>query len=53
MSSEIVAITIGDIKGVGLKILFKSIKENKIKIFLFCNYKIIDKYLKKERIKLR
>lgn len=53
MSSEIVAITIGDIKGVGLKILFKSIKENKIKKFiLFCNYKIIDKYLKKERIKI-
>ena len=53
MNSKIVAITVGDTNGIGLDILFKSIKEKKIgKFILFSNYKIIKKYIKKKKLKI-
>ena len=53
MNSKIVAITVGDTNGIGLDILFKSIKEKKIgKFILFSNYKIIIKYIKKNKLKI-
>ena len=52
--TNIVAITIGDINGIGLKILIQSFKEKKIKNFiLFSNKKIIQKYIKRKNIKIR
>ena len=52
--TNIVAVTIGDIKGIGLKILIQSFKEKKIKNFiLFNNKKIIQKYIKRKNIKIK
>ena len=48
------AVTIGDINGVGIEILIKLWKKNKIKkIILFTNVNIINKFLKKRKIKLK
>ena len=51
--NKLIAITIGDINGIGIDILFKTWKENKIKNFiLVTNIKILNKILKKRKIKL-
>ena len=50
---NLVAVTVGDINGVGIKILINSWKSNKIKNFiLFSDFSVISKYLKKQKIKL-
>ncbi len=49
--TEIVAITIGDINGIGIQILIDSWKKNKINNFiLFCDYKYINTLLEKKNI---
>ena len=49
--TEIVAITIGDINGIGIQILIDSWKKNKINNFiLFCDYKYINMLLEKKNI---
>ena len=53
--NKYIAITIGDIKGIGIKILINSLKKKKInKFILFTNEKILRKFLikNKERIKI-
>ena len=53
MMPNLVAVTVGDINGVGIKILINSWKSNKIKNFiLFSDFSVISKYLKKQKIKL-
>ena len=48
-----IAVTIGDIKGVGIKILIKLWKLNKINNFiLITNLKLFNKFLKKNNIKI-
>ncbi len=52
--TKIIAITIGDINGIGIDILLNSIKKKEIKNFiLFTNINVIKKYLKKRKIKLK
>ena len=52
--SNFVAITIGDINGVGIEIVINSWKKRKIKNFiLFTNYLEITKYLKKRNINIK
>ena len=49
--SKLVAITIGDIKGIGIQILIDCWNKNKIKNFiLFSDIKIINKYLKNKNL---
>ena len=49
--NDIIAITIGDIKGIGLKILLDCWKEKRIKNFiLFTDIKILKKYIKNKNI---
>ena len=51
--NKLIAITIGDINGIGLDILIKTWQEKKIKNFiLITNIKILNKILKKRKIKL-
>ena len=51
--NKLIAITIGDIKGIGIDILIKTWKEKKIKNFiLITNINILKKELKKRKIKL-
>ena len=51
--NKLIAITIGDIKGIGIDIIVKTWKEKKIKNFiLITNIKILNKELKKRKIKL-
>ena len=51
--NNFVAVTIGDINGIGIEILIDSMIKKKIKNFvLFTNYKIIKNYIKKRKIKL-
>jgi len=51
--NKLIAITIGDIKGIGIDILIKTWKENKIKNFiLITNINILNQELKKRKIKL-
>ena len=51
--NRIVAITIGDINGIGIDILIKTYKSNKIYNFiLFTNIDKLEKYLFKRKIKL-
>ena len=48
-----VAITIGDINGIGIKILIDLWKKNKLKNFiLFTDIKVFKKYLKKNKQKI-
>ena len=50
--NNLVAITIGDINGVGIDILVDAWKKKKInKFILFSNYNIIKKYLDKKELK--
>lgn len=49
--NKLIAITIGDIKGIGIDILVDCWKKNKIKNFiLFSDIKIINKYLKSKNL---
>ena len=51
--NKLIAITIGDINGIGIDILIKTWKEKKIKNFiLITNINILNKILKKRNIKL-
>ena len=51
--NKLIAITIGDINGIGIDILIKTWKEKKIKNFiLITNINILKKILKKRNIKL-
>ena len=51
--NRLIAITIGDINGIGIEILFKTWKEKKITNFiLITNINIFNKALKKRRVKL-
>lgn len=49
-----IAVTIGDIKGIGIHILIDIWKKNKVKNFiLFSNHLIIDKFLKNHKYKIK
>ena len=49
--TNLIAITIGDINGIGIEILIKLLKKNKInRVFLFTNINFIKIYLKKEEL---
>ena len=49
--SKFVAVTIGDIKGIGIKILLETWKKNKIKNFiLFTDIEILKKNIEKKYI---
>ena len=51
MNNKVIAITIGDIKGIGIQILINSWNKNKIKNFiLFTNINILEKYVKNKKI---
>ncbi len=51
--NNLVAITIGDINGIGIEILIDTWKKNKIRNFvLFTNINILKKYLRKKKLKL-
>ena len=53
MNKKIIAITIGDINGIGIEILIKLWKSKRINNFiLVTNNNIFNKYLIKKRIKL-
>lgn len=52
--NKLVAITIGDINGIGIEILIKTWQEEKIKNFiLLTNINILNKLLKRRKIKLK
>ena len=52
--AKLIAITIGDINGIGIDILLKLWKNNKLKnIILFTNINILKKLLKKRKINLK
>ena len=53
MNKKFVAITIGDINGIGIELLIKLFIEKKIKNFiLFTNNKLLSNYLKKNKLKI-
>ena len=52
--NKIIAVTIGDIEGIGIEILIKLFKSKKNnKFILFTNYKIFKKYLFDNKINLK
>ena len=52
--NNLIAVTIGDINGIGIEILIKLWKKKKIRNFiLISNVKIFDNYLKQKKIKLK
>lgn len=52
--SKLVAISIGDIKGIGIELLIREWKRNKIKDFvLFTNIKYIKNYIRIKRLKIK
>ena len=52
--SKLIAVTIGDINGIGIDIFLNLFSSKKIKnVVLFSNYKIINNYLKKSNINLK
>ncbi len=52
--TDLIAVTIGDIDGIGIDILIKAWKQKKIKNFvLFCNKEILKKYILKRNIKIK
>ena len=54
MINKFIAVTIGDIKGIGIQLLIDLIIKKKITNFiLFTNYNIIKKYLVKNKIKIK
>ncbi len=51
---NVIAITIGDINGIGIEILINAWQKNKIINFiLFCDVDKLEKYLKKKKIRLK
>ena len=53
MNKKIIAVTIGDINGIGIEILIKLWKSKRINNFiLVTNNKLFNKYLIKKKIKL-
>ena len=52
-NKEIIAITIGDIEGIGIEILLKIWNLKKNKLILFSNIKLLKLYLKKKQIKIK
>ena len=49
-----IAVTIGDIKGIGIKIFFETLKNKQIKnTILFTNKKIIEEYIKKNNLGIK
>ena len=54
MIKNFIAVTIGDIKGIGIQLLIDLIIKKKINNFiLFTNYNIIKEYLKKNKINIK
>ena len=54
MINKFIAVTIGDIKGIGIQLLIDLIIKKKITNFiLFTNYNTIKKYLVKNKIKIK
>ena len=54
ISNKLTAVTIGDIKGIGIQILIKVWKRKKIRDFvLFTNYELFNKYILKNRISIK
>ena len=54
MIRNFIAVTIGDIKGIGIQLLIDLMNKKKINNFiLFTNYNIIKKYLDKNKIKFK
>ena len=52
--SNIIAITIGDINGIGIELLINAWKKNKIKNFiLFSDVDKLEKYLKKKKLRIK
>ena len=52
--NNLIAVTIGDINGIGIDILIKLYKQKKIrKIVLFSNFKIINNYILSKKIKIK
>ena len=52
--SSLIAVTIGDINGIGIDIYLKLLKENKIQnTILFTNINLIQKYIKKNKYKIK
>ena len=52
--SNLIAVTIGDIKGIGIQLLIQLWGKNKSKKFvLFCNISLFKKYIKKNKINLK
>ena len=52
--SKFIAVSIGDIDGIGIDILLKLLINNKLKkIVLFCDFKIISNYIKKNKYKIK
>ena len=52
--NNLIAVTVGDIEGIGIEILIKLWKSNKIKNFvLITNIKIFKEYLNKKKIKIK
>ena len=52
--NKYIAVSIGDIDGIGIDILLKLLVNNKLKkIVLFCNFKIIANYIKKNKYKIK
>ena len=51
MNKQFVAITIGDINGIGIELLIKLFTEKKIRNFiLFSNYELLNNYFKKNKL---
>ena len=52
--NKLIAVTIGDINGIGIEILLKEWKKNNINFFvIFSNIKLIKKYFKKKNIDIK
>ena len=52
--NKLIAVTIGDINGIGIEILLKEWKKNNINFFvIFSNIKLIKKYFKKNNIDIK
>ena len=50
--NKIIAITIGDIKGIGIEILL-IVEQNKKNFILFTNIKVFQNYLNKRKLKFK
>ena len=54
MNKKFIAITIGDINGIGIELLTKLFIEKKIRNFiLFTNFKLLNDYLKKNKLSIK